>query len=242
MTVLEFSEKFDVLNKKEFEKAQLLCYFLYKEKGISIFNSKTIEHLFLDFGFSQPNYARLKTKLLGEKIFTTSNSDKTSLEFVRKNLELLEREYGNLWKNTKVLISDSEYLPEEKFCNKRSYLTTLVKEINCSYKNACYDACFVLMRRLFEIMLIHAYEKLSIQDAIKKDGNYIMLEGIVSDAKANDTLALSRNTRADLDKFRELGNYSAHSITFLASVKDIDDIQLHYRAMLEELYTKAGIV
>ena len=39
-----------------------------------------------------------------------------------------------------------------------------------------------------------------------------------------------------------VGNFSAHNITYTAGVKDIDDIKLNYRVMLEELYTKAGLI
>jgi hypothetical protein len=39
-----------------------------------------------------------------------------------------------------------------------------------------------------------------------------------------------------------IGNFSAHNITYTAGKKDIDDIKLHYRVMLEELYNKAGLI
>lgn len=43
--------------------------------------------------------------------------------------------------------------------------------------NNCYDACAVLMRRVFEISLILAYEHHGIQDDIKDEkGDYVMLE------------------------------------------------------------------
>lgn len=39
-----------------------------------------------------------------------------------------------------------------------------------------------------------------------------------------------------------IGNFSAHNITYTAGKKDIDDIKLNYRVMLEELYSKAGLM
>ena len=68
-----------------------------------------------------------------------------------------------------------------------------------------------------------------------------MLEQIVKVAQCNTTLNLSRN-KLKYDLFRQIGNFSAHSITYIASVKDIDDIKIDYRVMLEELYNKSGII
>ena len=68
-----------------------------------------------------------------------------------------------------------------------------------------------------------------------------MLEGIVANAKTNKNLKLSR-IKNEFDSFRKVGNFSAHGITYIAGQKDIDDIKLNYRVMLEELYNKAGLL
>lgn len=99
------------------------------------------------------------------------------------------------------------------------------------------------MRRLFEILLVLSYQKFGIDDQIKDtSGNgYIMLDGIVKNAKSNQTLKISR-IKNEFDTFRKVGNFSAHNITYTACKKDIDDIKLNYRVMLEELYSKAGLI
>ena len=61
-----------------------------------------------------------------------------------------------------------------------------------------------------------SYEHHKIKSAIKDgNGNYVLLEKIVNDAASNKTLNLGRNTKRDIDVFRELGNYSAHKIYYL---------------------------
>jgi len=84
---------------------------------------------------------------------------------------------------------------------------------------------------------------MGIDDEIKDAaGNgYLMLEKIVSNAKGNQTLKLSR-IKNEFDTFRMVGNFSAHNITYTAGKKDIDDIKMNYRVMLEELYSKAGLM
>ena len=68
-----------------------------------------------------------------------------------------------------------------------------------------------------------------------------MLDGIVKKAKDSTVLKLSR-IKNEFDTFRMVGNFSAHNITYTAGKKDIDDIKLNYRVMLEELYNKAGLI
>ena len=67
------------------------------------------------------------------------------------------------------------------------------------------------------------------------------IKDAVKNAKANRTLNLSR-IKNEFDTFRMVGNFSAHNITYTAGKKDIDDIKLSYRVMLEELYNKAGLI
>ena len=68
-----------------------------------------------------------------------------------------------------------------------------------------------------------------------------MLQRIVNNAKYKQTLKLSR-IKKEFDTFRMIGKFSAHNITYTAGKKDIDDIKLNYRVMLEELYSKAGLM
>jgi hypothetical protein len=71
------------------------------------------------------------------------------------------------------------------------------------------------MGRLEEVLLISTYQKLKIDDEIKDgNGNYKMLEAIVTNAQANRTLALGRNSKLTIEKIREMGNYSSHQITY----------------------------
>lgn len=99
-----------------------------------------------------------------------------------------------------------------------------------------------MMRRLFEILLIHSYQYNHIDDVIKdSDGRFKMLERIVSDAVSNKTLNITKRVSEKFDTIRNIGNFSAHNITYIAGQKDINDIKLSYRLMLDELYTKAGL-
>jgi len=248
MNLYDYIKTNDLDSMSQTEKAKMLSYFHYKESGERIFTMAIISELFSKAGFSIPNTSRLRESLIkgnrGKgKVFLLSKTNKGDLEFIPAVLQETEASIGKSWNDTLTVVSDSELIDEKKFCGKLFYLTSLIKQINSSYKNNCYDACAVLMRRLFEILLILSYQKLQIDDEIrsKKDGNYLMLEGIINNAMNNSKLKLTR-IKKEFDTFRQVGNFSAHNITYIAGQKDIDDIKLNYRAMLEELYNKAGII
>lgn len=243
MRLLDFIELTELHSCSETERAKLLCFYHYKENAENQFKMTLISDLMMKCGFNAPNMSRLRDKLTKgkDKVFLAIKGSKNTYEFVPASLQRLEKEYCNTWNDTETVESDSELIDEIKFCGKRNSLTRLIKQINSSYRNNCYDACAVLMRRLFEIILILSYQHMQIDDQIKQDGTYKMLKDIVKNAKQNRTLNLSR-IKDELDKFRDVGNYSAHSIDYTAGKKDIDDIKLKYRVMLEELYNKAGLI
>jgi len=247
MRILDFVKTYDLVTMSQLEKAKMLSYYHYKECGETKFTMALISELMEKAGFGAPNIYRLKQSLIGGnrgkgKVFLTSKTQQGALEFVPVVLQEMDSSIGKAWNDTTIIISDSEIIDETKFCGIRGYLTKLIQQINSSYRNNCYDACAVLMRRLFEVLLILSYEKLQIDDTIRApDGKYLMLEGIVNNAKTNTTLKLSR-IKNKFDSFREVGNNSAHSITYTAGPKDIDDIKRDYRVMLEELYNKADLM
>jgi hypothetical protein len=204
-----------------------------------------ISQWFIDFGYNQINVSRLKNNLIKgkNKSFVVSRTNKESLEFIPIQLENLSQELASLWNDTETVESNSELLDESKFCGKRGYLDKLIKQINHTYKNNCYDACAVLLRRVFEIVLVLSFRKNGIESEITKpDGTHMMLEGITKKAIGNSVLGISKRITDAFDAFREVGNSSAHNITYIAGRKDIDDISRAYRVMLEELYNKAGLL
>ena len=245
MQLIDFIEGVNLPSKSEVERTTLLCFYHYKESGETTFSITKIVELFESCGFNKPNTSRLKDKLLKgkTKVFLISKEDRGKMTFIPAVFQGLEKEMGSLWEDTVTISSNSELIEEVKFCGKRPFLDKLIKQINFTYANNCYDACAVLMRRLFEVLLILSYQNKGIEsDIINTQGNYLMLEGIVKDAVQNKTLAISPRHSKHFEAFREVGNNSAHSIYYTAGRKDIDDIKINYRVMMEDLYNQAGLM
>ena len=228
MKLLDYKRAVELDANNQINRAVLLCYFHYKSTGEQVFEMKGIQELFSDAGYKQINNSRVKKYLLDKKLMRIPKGMKTSLEFVPTILQELEQKYSSLWADTDTITSESELIDENKFGGKRGFLTRLIKQINHSYANNCY---------------VLSYQNLGIDNQIKDSSGsgYIMLESIVKNAKNNQGLKLSR-IKNEFDTFRMVGNFSAHSITYTAGRKDIDDIKINYRVMLEELYNKAGLL
>lgn len=245
MQLLKFMEAVELTARPEVERAKLLCFYHYKEDGETAFTMANVALWLEECNFSKPNTSRLKEHLTKGKgkSFLISKAVKGAIEFVPATLQAMERDFGALWTDTVTIESHDELIEEAKFCGKRPFLTRLIQQINFTYGNNCYDACAVLMRRLFEVLLVLAYQNKGIEaDITKPDGSHKMLEGIVKDAVQNKALGIPARISKNFDAFREVGNNSAHSITYTAGKLDIDNISRDYRVMMEDLYNRAGLM
>ena len=243
MNQYDYKQAVSLNDQKQLDQAVLICYYRYKETGEVQFDSPKIQALFSDFGFNSINVTRIKRSLIEKRKMRKIKGAPRILEFVPTVLQGLELQYSSFWNDTETIASNSELLEEQKFCGKRHFIDKLIKQINFTYGNNCFDACAVLMRRLFEVLLVLAYQNTGNESAIlKPDGTHLMLEGIVKDAIQNKSLGIPVRISKRFDAFREVGNNSAHSITYTTGQKDITDIQRDYRIMMDDLYNRAGLV
>lgn len=241
MNLSTYSKKMNLDYKNEVDKCLYIGYYLMVKKGAVEFSLEDLLSCFDLLHFSKPNVSRLKGKLKTSKAIISGKSIAV-YKLHSKTIKTLDEEMPDLKERSEEIISDDDILPEILFSGTRGYLISLSKQINASYENNIFDGCAVLMRRLIEILLIHSYENLGIDSEIKdSDENYKMLNHIVTNAKANRTLALSRNTKKSVESYRSLGNFSAHKIFYNAKRKDIDIVKNEFRASVEELMYKSGI-
>lgn len=243
MKQIDYKQTVALDDQRQVDQAMLICYYHYKETGETQFEPKGIQVLFSDFGYNAINVSRVKKALIDKRKMRTIKGLQSTLEFVPTVLQELDTQYATFWNDTESIESNSELLEESKFCGKRPFLDRLIKQINFTYGKNCFDACAVLMRRLFEVLLVLTYQYTGNEaDITKSDGTHLMLEGVVKNAVQNKKLGIPTRISKKFDDFREVGNNSAHSITYTAGQKDISDIQRDYRVMMEDLYNRAGLM
>mgnify|MGYP003302408994 CR=1 FL=1 len=229
-----FQSTNELYNMSEIDRIAAIAYFITKKNFVCEISLTDIIELLKSHGYSIPNTSRLRQNIKKDKRFSSrgTNFCLTPTTINTFNNILVYNDFT-------TIESDSEFLDENLFSVGRTYLLKLVKQVNCSYKLNLFDATAVLIRRIFEILLIKSYENYSIENEIKKDGQYVMLEKIVDNAINNKILNLSRS-KSDLDNIRNIGNWAAHKIEYNTNKNDLDKIKESYRAITEELLYKSG--
>lgn len=126
---------------------------------------------------------------------------------------------------------------------KRGYLLTITKQMNGCFREAWYDGCAVMMRRLVEIVLIEAFEHQGVGNNAKDaSGNYLQLSDLIDQALAEPSFTLSRNCKTALPKLRNVGHRSAHGRYFTAQLSDISKVEDGIRVVVEEFLNHAGLL
>ena len=147
----------------------------------------------------------------------------------------LDAEFNQFLLKTEEVVCEGLILPTSLYENTRGYIETLGKQINASYEHNIYDGCSVLMRRLLEILLIHSYEATGNITVIQDGDGYKNLSVIINDIIQHKRFSLSKEVLSVLDRFRMLGNLSAHKIQYNAKKAYIDEVITLYRVAIEEL-------
>ncbi len=235
MEFSRFQEINKLYDKSEIDKVFYVAAYLYLTKKQKEFIIKDIVDYLSQSNYPTPNTYRLKQKMKLDRRFS-SKGDIFHLN--PKQITLLREVI--IFDDFETIESNNDYLDETLFPNNHNYIMRLVKQINASYKYNLFDATAVLIRRVFEILLIKTYQNLRIDNEIKKDGNYINLEKIIDNASSNSTINLSRSKK-DLDNIRNVGNFAAHKIEYNTNKNDLDKIKDTYRAITEELLHKSGL-
>ena len=218
------------------EEALYLCYFNEIENQIKEHSIDNIMAYFEQAGFHKPNKSRLLQSIKSNKKFTKSGNRfgihaKTKSELGSQLSE---------WFNIVKLPQTNDVVNDVDFKSNRT-LQDMVIEMNAAYRFGIYNGCEVLMRRVFENLLILAYEKNGIASEIQSNGQYKDLGQIIKNAETNVTLNLSRS-KYDYVGMVNIFNTSAHNRYYLATKKSVDNIKHSYAVAIAELLHKARFI
>lgn len=242
MKLESFVEKDFFLEAKELEKIELLAYYHDEVMHQRDFSVNEFCNLLVECGLSKPNSSRLVKKIKESRGIVKGSVKNTFRLSILRKKELVEK-IGRLDKSEEI-DSDDSILPEALFEKVgRSYLQKLVQQINASYENNLFDGAVMIMRRLLEILIIHSFEAVGkVAEITDADGSYKNLKSLINTIKDSSDISLSKGSRKSIDRFRELGNLSAHKIHYNCRRDDIRKLQLEYRALVEELLYKAKLI
>lgn len=132
--------------------------------------------------------------------------------------------------------SSDELFSMEIMQDTRNYIQRIALQANGCYERGWYDACAVMVRRLIETLIIECFEAHSLELKIKNaNGNYIALSDLITKFLNESTWNLSRTTKNNLPKLKEIGDLSAHNRRFIAGRNDIEKFAQDIRIIIQEL-------
>jgi hypothetical protein len=241
MNLQSFAKIADLAKQTELEKVRRLSYYFHKTDGKRDFSVPDVATWFGALHFHTPNTSRLVSRIAASKSFIRGEG-KGEWRLHAVDLDELQMLFPGVSSLSEEIFSEDTVLPTSVYEETRGFIESLARQINASYEYNIFDGCAVLMRRLVEILLILSYEHHSIDNLIKlPDGSYKSLDQVISDAKQNGSLKLTKDTKATLETFRSLGNFSAHKIYYNCRRSDLKHSLPGFRTTIEELLYKSGL-
>jgi hypothetical protein len=184
-------------------------------------------------GYARPNVTYLRRALENDPRTAAASNGRFRIK-VNKRVALDSVLNGKVV-DAPPLVS-STVLDMALLTNARSYNQRVAAQVNAAYDARLFDCSAVMCRRLIESLIIDAYEDAKHDGDIKgSDGNFLMLNGLVSKIESANILNISRNAIAALKKIKVLGDLSAHSRRYNAKASDIDPLRHDLRVVTEDL-------
>lgn len=116
------------------------------------------------------------------------------------------------------------------------YVKKISEQMSCCYDNGLYDACLVMMRKLFETLIIECYERFSSTSEITDaNGNFYYLSELIPQYLHSNHWSVSRNFEKHIKNVKKFGDLSAHNRRFFAGKPDIDGFKFDMRQCLQEI-------
>lgn len=230
-----FVEKITDFDKMSYaEQIQYFAYFLQYICENDSFTAKDIKQCFNELAMKPYSNipALLSSKSKGrdcEYIFSKSEQGFTISRNLKKSLdEKIGTPTVANPTNDLVDLSLVEHAPY--------YIQKSVIQMAKCYDVGLYDAVLVLMRKIFETLIIETFERFGCDDQIKdKNGTFLFLSDLIPEYLNSNRWNPSRNINSSLIKIKKYGDLSAHNRRFLAKKTDIDSIKTDMRQSLQEI-------
>lgn len=116
------------------------------------------------------------------------------------------------------------------------YIKKIAQQMCCCYDSMLYDACLVMMRKLFETLIIECFERFGSSNEIKDiHGNFLYLSDLIPLYLSSSHWSVSRNFEKYIKNIKKYGDLSAHNRRFFAKKKELDEFRFDLRQCLQEI-------
>jgi hypothetical protein len=221
------------------EKIKHFVWYAHRAEAMARIGAPKLRAMYDLLHIQVPNLS-LNLRRLNERTPRVLLKDANGFFLEGTSRDSLDKSYLNIVTDPIVQVSDL-VLPTPMIKGTRKYLEEIAKQVNGCYEFQFYDGCAVLMRRLIESLLIDAFVKAGHVDQIRKDGEFMMLEKIISVAKGGQYIRLARGSDKILEEIKYVGDRSAHNRNYISHKRDVGDLINKFRTVVAELLHLADI-
>ena len=233
----DFIEK--IPNFLELSSSQMIPYFVYylNVECDTLANSKLIYDCF-DYLKIRP-YSNISSYLSKQAtcknpIFIKNNSGYSLTRIKKEGL-------SETILSMKSITPTNDLIDLTLLSSTPYYVKKMSEQMCGCYDVGLYDASLVMMRKLFETLIIECYEKYGFESEIQdKNENYYYFKELINSFLSSPHWTISRNLKKNIAKIKTYGDLSAHNRRFIATKKDIDDFKFELRQCLQEIVLLIG--
>lgn len=239
MELKQFCTNLKSLELNHTEKALSILWFHDEGNPDVIMSAGGLGKIIFEMGLGNPHTTQLRGQIKKTRKCIESKKGFRLKEFSRAEIrDLLHPILGATNPNVD---QDLGYLPRDVWKNTETYIEKVCTQLNGCFQFEFYDAASVMLRRLFETLIIECYEYLGRQTEIQNNGNYFMLKDLVNRATDAKGLAIGRDSKKSLVAVKELGDRSAHTRKYNAVKADLEKVQSLVRVGVDELIVVANL-
>lgn len=228
-----FINRIPEFNKKT--AGELIPYFAFYKLNIKHEKNvtpSTINQCFSDLEIMPYSNisAYLNSKSKGKEAIFLKQKDgyilnRNTKEFIAKQLN----------ETIQIPVSD-ELLSLDIFADTRHYHKAVAKQMLQCFDLGLYDASLVMMRKLFETLIIECFERHEIENEIKdSNGVFLYLSDLIPKFVNSTKWNVSRNFESSIKKVKKYGDLSAHNRRFIAKKSDFNDLKFEIRQAVQEI-------
>jgi len=232
---IDLGQIIDVKDLKKVETRVLFTlYFIENRFGIDELTTKQIAE-FIN------KKLRLKTTIQAVRIAISRSNEKiSSIKRGRITYHKIMTPGISKIKKLIKLPEEKEVLdiivPNDIVQSQKNYFKNVIRQINGCYQDGYYDACFVMIRRAVETLIIEVYESKKKEDFITNiDGNYLPFSKLIDKTLSDKIIKLSKIAKTDIKKIKIFGDTAAHNRKLNLRKTDIDKYSDSIRLIIEEL-------
>lgn len=123
--------------------------------------------------------------------------------------------------------------PNELILKLPRDIQTLCHEFNFNYKNNKENSCILILRRILPLSIVRKFQKLDLENEIKKDGDYLDTKTLVNKAEA---ILKTKRAYKEIINYKLLLDSSQHSYTLNVEITDAQGAGLAMRIFLDDLF------